>query len=133
MGKTRVNLIKLFWHNFTHTFCKRDHFINVTIIFLYCEKFSAQESVNKFTQKCSMWLIAESYPMVEHLKMCFTRVGSSITPKQYTMLVGLARDKHSDLLQTFVYYCGKKFLNVGRCGQSCKTFYVRNLQIFILS
>jgi len=33
-----VNLIKLFGHNFTHTFCKLNHCTNVTIIFLCCEK-----------------------------------------------------------------------------------------------
>ncbi len=31
-----VNLVKLFWHKFDHTFCKLDYFINVTIIFLSC-------------------------------------------------------------------------------------------------
>ncbi len=33
-----VNLIKLFWHKFTHVFCKLDHCINANIIFLCCEK-----------------------------------------------------------------------------------------------
>jgi hypothetical protein len=36
--KPRVDLIKLFWRKFIHVFCKLDHFINVTIIFLCCEK-----------------------------------------------------------------------------------------------
>ena len=36
--KAWVDLIKPFWHKFTVAFYNLDHFINVTIIFLYCEK-----------------------------------------------------------------------------------------------
>jgi hypothetical protein len=35
-----VNLIKLFWSKFTHSFCKLDHFINV-ILFIYFLKRSS--------------------------------------------------------------------------------------------
>ncbi len=33
---------------------------------------------------------------------CFTRIGSGLTPKPWTGLEGLARDKHSSLYGTFV-------------------------------
>ncbi len=35
---TGFDLIKLFWHKFTHVFCKLDHFIHVTIILMSCEE-----------------------------------------------------------------------------------------------
>jgi len=34
-----VNLIKLFWSKFTHTFCKLDHFIKATIIFCAVKRY----------------------------------------------------------------------------------------------
>ncbi len=42
-------------------------------------------------------------------------------------------DKHLRLLRTFVNYRRKKFCNIDTRGQCYKTFYVRNLRIFVIS
>ncbi len=46
-----IHAIKLFWHKFTLDFCKQDHFINVTIIFLCCKKVQISKRVSKFMRK----------------------------------------------------------------------------------
>jgi hypothetical protein len=45
--------------------------------------------------------------------MCFTWVGSGLTPEHWAKLERPAGDKRSNLLQTFVNYCPKKFYNIG--------------------
>ncbi len=45
----------------------------------------------------------------------------------------LDRNKHSSLVRKFVNYGHKKFYYTGTGGQSYKTFYGRNLQIYTLS
>jgi hypothetical protein len=40
---------------------------------------------------------------------CSTKIGSRLTHKHSTWLVKLTRDKHSNLLPTFVNYGSKKF------------------------
>ncbi len=51
IGALEVNIIKLFGVNSLTLFGKLDHFINVTIIFLCCEKTKIKNSVSKFTPK----------------------------------------------------------------------------------
>jgi hypothetical protein len=51
IGATGVDLIKLFGVNLLMLFCKLDDCINVTIIFLQCEKTKIKNSVSKFTPK----------------------------------------------------------------------------------
>jgi hypothetical protein len=48
-------------------------------------------------------------------------------------LAGLERDKRSSLLQKFVNYGRKKFYKIGPWAQCYKTFFVRNLRIFVIS
>jgi hypothetical protein len=49
---SEVNLIKLFWHKFTHIFCKLDRFINANNKWLSAVKRSGlQTKVSKFTPK----------------------------------------------------------------------------------
>ncbi len=48
-----------------------------------------------------------------------------------TRLEELSRDKHSSLLQKFVNYRQIKFYNIGPWRQCYKTFFVRNLRIFV--
>ncbi len=44
-----------------------------------------------------------------------------------------SKDKHGSLLGQFVKYVCKKFSNIGSWGLYYKTFYGRNLQIFVMS
>jgi len=47
-----VNLIKLFEHKFTHTFCKLDHFINISsICYIVMKRYSLHSRVCKFMPK----------------------------------------------------------------------------------
>ncbi len=51
-GNSGVDLIKPFWRKFTHTLCKLDHFINISIICCITMKVSSlQYRVSKFTPK----------------------------------------------------------------------------------
>ncbi len=51
---TGVNLIKLFWRKFNHTFCKIDHFMNICNICSIAKKRSSlQKRVSKFKPKNS--------------------------------------------------------------------------------
>ncbi len=63
----------------------------------------------------------------------FTQVGSGLAHKSQTRLERAARDKNSSLLRTFINYSCKKFYDYGPRGQFNKTFFVRDLQIFVLS
>jgi hypothetical protein len=45
----------------------------------------------------------------------------------------LTKDKHSSLLPIFVNYGRKKFYNIETWGECYKTFYSRNLRIFVIS
>ncbi len=48
----RVNLIKVFWSKITHTFCKLDHFINISnICCIGMKRSSLQNRLRKFTPK----------------------------------------------------------------------------------
>ncbi len=47
---------------------------------------------------------ARSLTQVGEPKNCFTQVGSILTRKHQTKLERIARDKHSSLLQKFVYF-----------------------------
>jgi hypothetical protein len=51
----------------------------------------------------------------------------------YTRLERFTKDKHSSLVQKFVNYGRKKFYNIGLGGETCKTFYGRNLRIFVIN
>jgi hypothetical protein len=64
---------------------------------------------------------------------CFIHLGSSLTSKHETRLERLARDKHSSLFQKFVTYGRKKISKIGTKAQCYRTFFVRNLQIFVIS
>jgi len=48
-------------------------------------------------------------------------------------LENLARDKHSNVLRKSVNYGRKYFYNIGPWAQCYKTFFVRNLRIFVIS
>ncbi len=54
-------------------------------------------------------------------KRCFTLMGSDFTFKHQT---GLARDKQSSLLGTFINFSRKIFLNVGLSGLYYKTIMI---------
>ncbi len=48
----RVNIVKLFWHKFTHTFCKLGHFINASnACCIAMKRSSFVRIVSSFTPK----------------------------------------------------------------------------------
>jgi hypothetical protein len=53
-----VDLIKLFWHKFTHTFCRLHNYINIIIIFVL-KKDKAFKKVTKFMPKSYIRLTPE--------------------------------------------------------------------------
>ncbi len=66
---------------------------------------------------------AGAYPRVDHLKKWrFTRVGSSLTRKNWTMLEILAMKTILAHCKKFVIYGQKKFCNIGPKGLYRKTF-----------
>ncbi len=54
-----VNFMKLFWHKFTYTFCKLDHFINVNNI---CHKTMKRSRFSKIVSKSKAQKFYEIYP-----------------------------------------------------------------------
>jgi hypothetical protein len=62
-----------------------------------------------------------------------SRVCSSLTCKHSARLERLARDKHFGLLRKYVNYGSKRFHSTGPRAQCYKTFYGRNLRIFVIS
>ncbi len=54
------NLIKLFCHYFSYTFCKPDHGLNVTTIFIFNDKIYILKCVSKFIPKSFMKLTPET-------------------------------------------------------------------------
>ncbi len=55
-------------------------------------------------------------------KRCFSQVGSNLTQKHLNKLERFARDKHSSLLQIFIYYGCKKLYIIGPSVRIHKTF-----------
>jgi hypothetical protein len=73
VGAPGVNLTKLFWHKFTHTFCKLDYFLNMINICCHAwERSSLQKRVSKFSQK-KFYEMGPSFQLkVEHLEPIFS-------------------------------------------------------------
>jgi hypothetical protein len=65
--------------------------------------------------------------------MNFTLVSSGLACKYQTDKKVIQSDKHFCLQQCRMYYVRKKFYDAGPRVQSYKTFYSRNLRIFIIS
>jgi hypothetical protein len=53
-----------------------------------------------------LWAMTGAHPIVEHLK----KVGSILSTKHWARLERLARDKHSNLLQTIIKFAHEKVL-----------------------
>ncbi len=77
---------------------------------------------------------ARSQPYSRPTERCFTQVGSSLTHKRKTTLKWLARNKPSNLLETFPNYGRKILYNIG--PRPLKTYsrflYHKTLRIRIL-
>ncbi len=72
----RVNLVKLFGHEFTHTFCKLDHFINASnacYIAMKRSSFVKRARVH-LIQKSFMVLASGAVFTTPHF-LCNTRMG----------------------------------------------------------
>ncbi len=64
-----VNFIKLFWPQFTQTFCKLDHLIGVSnICFCVVESSGLQKSVSKFMAKCFVRLTPANNIVIDSRK-----------------------------------------------------------------
>ncbi len=60
-------------------------------------------------------------------------IGSGLSCKRLNRLEKLVTEKRSSLLEKFITYGRKTFSNIGPWSQCFKSFFVCNLQIFVIS
>ncbi len=100
-----------------------------------CNKLQCLSLSSIPTSKPTLMFVgkARSLPQSGAHERCITLVGSVLNHNNQTRLERPARDQHSSLLRTFVNYGRKKVYNTEPWGQCYKTFFVRDLQISVLS
>jgi len=74
---------------------------------------------------------AGTYPRLDQLKR--TSLGSLPFLQTLDQAGKACQGQHSSLLQKLAIYDRKKFYNIGPSAQCYKTFYIRNLQMFVIS
>jgi hypothetical protein len=86
-----------------------------------------------YSQVYCLWVRPGAYPSEAPFRYSPLGQAASLAHKHYPRLEMLARVIHSSLLRKFVNYGRKKFYNFGTWAQCYKTFFARNLWIFIIS